>query len=136
MAIKTLWIKAIRQQDTALRVEGQQVLSTAELSGRRHHHPLAGLGPAAHPLDPGVSIDPACWRPLCDGLKHKQFRTMQVPKDGNGRGQACCRIGKGGEVMQMEQVGLLRSSLAPDLSRGSDEGPKGGMPHSSTDACR
>src|SRR5437667_58813 len=134
MAIKTLWIKAIRQQDTALRVEGQQVLSTAELSGRRHHHPLTGLGPAAHPLDPGVSIDPACWRPLCDGLKHKQFRPMQVPKDGNGRGQACCRFVKGGEVMQMAQVCLLRSSLAHDLSSASDQGRTGGLIDSNNDS--
>src|SRR5437764_14659457 len=114
MAMKALGIKAIRQQNTTLWVEAQQVLSATQLCGRRHHHPLASLCPALHPLGPGVSMGPACRRFLCDGLQHEQFCPMQVPKDGSSRSQSRRRFVERGEVMQMKQIGLLYPSLVQD----------------------
>ena len=104
-------IEPVGQVNAALRGDAQQSTRTSDQAGRGYDEELAGCRPRAHPVGPGGGMRPAGGRALVYRLQHQQFGAVQVANDWHmGSNARRSRI-QGGQVVEMEDIRLRRTSL-------------------------
>ena len=100
-------IEAVGNLDALLVRHAEQALGAGVLAAGEHQQALATRRPAAQALHPGRRVRPALRLGL-DGLEHQQLGAVEVADDGHVGRDAGRGLVEGGEVMEMQHVGVTR----------------------------
>lgn len=113
---EALGVVAVRHHEAPLGLDPQQPHRALDEPLGLGDDPRRRLRPAAHTSYPGRGVIPARRRSVVDRLEHEELRAVQVRDDGDPGRDARRRLVQGGEVMEVEDVGL-RGARCPERTR-------------------